>query len=119
MDKHFNTARPGIPELHQINPLSRIDQEILSLIGQQRYGVLHALRQTGKTTCMLALRDHLYVEAAQVLRSDVYQAMGGIHAEVLPGVIFDQRPEALPCEQRMQASDEVTASGRPVLVPRG
>jgi hypothetical protein len=34
-------------------------------------------------------------------------------------VIFDQRREATVWEARMQVSEAVTASGRPVLVLRG
>jgi hypothetical protein len=88
MDKHFNTAGPGKPHLHYLlDPLQRINlDEIESLIEQERYFVLHAPRQTGKTTCLLALRDHfnaegryaaLYVnvEPGQAARNDVARAM--------------------------------------------
>ena len=45
---------------YTIDPLSRLNlDEMLSLIRQKRYFVLHAPRQTGKTSCMLALRDYL------------------------------------------------------------
>lgn len=59
MQKHFNTAGPQIAALHyQLDPLARIDLPmVLDLIAQQRYFVLHAPCQTGKTTCLLALRD--------------------------------------------------------------
>ena len=61
MERFFNTAGPNIPEdNYTIDPLSRFDlDEIEILINQKRYFVLHAPRQTGKTSCMLALRDHL------------------------------------------------------------
>lgn len=63
MERFFNTAGPQIPESYTIDPLSRFDlEEILLMIRQQRYFVLHAPRQTGKTTCMLALRDYLNQE---------------------------------------------------------
>jgi hypothetical protein len=56
------------------------------LIEQEKYFVLHAPRQTGKTTCLLALMEHLNqtgnytclycnVEAAQAAREDVHKAM--------------------------------------------
>ena len=59
--KHFNTAGPNISNMHYgLDPLVRIDSDaIVDLIDQQRYFVLHAPRQTGKTTCLLALRDYL------------------------------------------------------------
>jgi len=60
MDRFFNTAGPQTPDAYTIDPLSRIDlEDVLTLIRQQRYFVLHAPRQTGKTTCLLALRNHL------------------------------------------------------------
>jgi hypothetical protein len=64
MERFFNTAGPQKPEIcYTIDPLSRFDlDEILMMIRQQRYFVLHAPRQTGKTSCMLALRDYLNKE---------------------------------------------------------
>ena len=61
MERYFNTAGPNRPEKeYTIDPLSRFDlEEVLSLIGQGKYFVLHAPRQSGKTSCMLALRDYL------------------------------------------------------------
>ena len=64
MERFFNTAGPQKPAQHySIDPLSRFDlDDILMLIRQERYFVLHAPRQTGKTSCMLALRDYLNKE---------------------------------------------------------
>lgn len=64
IEKHFNTAGPNIASLHyELDPLVRIDQHMIKgLIAQQRYFVLHAPRQTGKTTCLFALRDLLNKE---------------------------------------------------------
>ncbi len=61
MERFFNTAGPQILEdNYSIDPLSRFDlDDIMTLIRQKRYFVLHAPRQTGKTSCMLALRDYL------------------------------------------------------------
>ena len=82
--RFFNTAGPSVCEDHYcIDPLERFNlDEILSLIAQKKYFVLHAPRQTGKTTCLLALMDYLNkegkysclyinVEAAQGAREDV------------------------------------------------
>ena len=57
----FNTAGPVRADRHyQVAPLSRIDlDEVLELIREERYFVLHAPRQTGKTSALLALRDLL------------------------------------------------------------
>ena len=63
MERFFNTAGPQTSDSYTIDPLSRFDlEDILLMIRQQRYFVLHAPRQTGKTTCMLALRDYLNQE---------------------------------------------------------
>lgn len=84
MEKFFNNAGPSVPADHYIiDPLKRIDVgNIEALIEQRRYFVLHAPRQTGKTTCLLELMHHLNrqgryhalyanIEAAQVTRHDV------------------------------------------------
>src|SRR6056297_1896791 len=89
--RFFNTAGPVNCEDHYcLPPLERFDlSEIEMLIGQKKYFVLHAPRQTGKTSCLLALMDYfnaqgtykaLYcnVEAAQAAREDVAQAMQDI-----------------------------------------
>lgn len=59
--KFFNTAGPIQPDIHyNVEPLSRLDlEEVEQLIYQRKYFVLHAPRQTGKTSCLLALRDYL------------------------------------------------------------
>ena len=61
MERFFNTAGPNRPqEQYTIDPLTRFDlDDMLLLIRQKKYFVLHAPRQTGKTSCMLALRDYL------------------------------------------------------------
>lgn len=82
--KFFNTAGPIQPEIHyNVDPLARINvEEIEQLIHQRKYFVLHAPRQTGKTSCLLALRDYLNargefcvvyanVEAGQAYRNDI------------------------------------------------
>ena len=86
--RFFNTAGPIKPEDHyHISPLERVDRdEIFLLIEQKRYFVLHAPRQTGKTSMLFALRDELNatgryravyvnVEPAQTAREDVHIAM--------------------------------------------
>ena len=59
--RFFNTEGPVRPDKHySIPPLSRLDLEsLLTLIQREKYFVLHAPRQTGKTSALLALRDYL------------------------------------------------------------
>ena len=91
MERYFNTAGPNRPEdSYTIDPLSRFDlDDILTLIRQKKYFVLHAPRQTGKTSCMLALRDYLNehgdyiavyanIEAGQAARNDVDEVTNSI-----------------------------------------
>ena len=93
--RFFNTAGPMKPDIHYcIPPLERLDAErVRSLIRQQKYFVLHAPRQTGKTSALLALQDELNaggqyrsvyvnVEVGQSAREDVRAAMQAIMSEL-------------------------------------
>ena len=62
--RKFNKEGPVEAERHYcIPPLSRVKlAEILELIADRRYFVLHAPRQTGKTSILLALQDRLNAE---------------------------------------------------------
>ena len=88
MVRFFNTEGPIRPDDHyHVPPLDRVDlDELLGLVRDRRYFVLHAPRQTGKTSVLLALRDllnaggdhrcvYLNVEAAQAARENVAEAM--------------------------------------------
>ena len=87
----FNNAGPSVPSLnYMIDPLTRIElAKIERLIARQRYFVLHAPRQTGKTTCLLALMDHLNqhegyqalyanIESAQAAREQVKHGIDAV-----------------------------------------
>ena len=89
--RFFNTAGPIDAEIHyHIPPLARLDvDDLLLLIQQRKYFVLHAPRQTGKTSALLSLRDDLNasgefrcayvnVEIGQAAREDVGAAMRAI-----------------------------------------
>ena len=56
-ERFFNTSGPVVPAKHYcVPPLERFDlDEILRLIRAERYFVLHAPRQTGKTSALLAV----------------------------------------------------------------
>ena len=83
MNPFFNTAGPMIKDDHySIDPLERVDwEEIRFLISAKRYFVLHAPRQTGKTSTMMAMTKALNdsgeyialyanIEAAQIAGND-------------------------------------------------
>ena len=91
--RRFNTEGPVRPDDHYaIPPLDRMDvEELLDLIRAKRYFVLHAPRQTGKTSALIALRDllnsgeaghfrcvHTNVEVGQVARDDVARGIRAI-----------------------------------------
>jgi hypothetical protein len=93
--RFFNTAGPVNCEDHYcLSPLTRFNlDEILSLIDQKKYFVLHAPRQTGKTTCLLTLMDYLNregqyrclyvnVEMGQSAREDVRRGIRAILSEL-------------------------------------
>ena len=91
--RFFNTEGPVRPDDHYgIPPLDRMDvDELLGLIQAKRYFVLHAPRQTGKTSALIALRDLLNsgevgnfrcvdvnVEVGQVARDDVAEGIRAV-----------------------------------------
>ena len=85
--RSFSTAGPVRAADHYlIPPLSRIDLDgVLGLVRDKKYFVLHAPRQTGKTSALLALADllneggyhclYVTVETARTTRDDVAQAV--------------------------------------------
>jgi hypothetical protein len=116
MEKHFNTAGPSTPDLHyMLDPLSRVDLDSLqSLIRQRRYFVLHAPRQTGKTTCLLALRDllnagseytalYVNIEAAQAARGDVATGVATIIDAIQHAVSVVLGPALIGAEREVIA----------------
>ncbi len=59
--RFFNTAGPNDPARHYTIPPTRrlADENVMRLIEQQGYFVLHAPRQVGKTTAMISLAREL------------------------------------------------------------
>jgi len=59
MPKWFNTAGPCQSDIHyMLSPTARLP-EVMQLISQRGYFIIHAPRQIGKTTAMLALAQEL------------------------------------------------------------
>ena len=84
--RYFNTSGPVVSEDHyRIPPLERLNlAKLRQLVDRKRYFVLHAPRQTGKTSALLAFREmltaegryhcvYVNVEGAQAMREDVEQ----------------------------------------------
>ncbi len=93
--RFFNTTGPVDCTKHYcLPPLERFNlEEIIFLIEKEKYFVLHAPRQTGKTSCLLALMDYinkqgkyrcLYanVEKGQSAREDVARGIRAVIGEI-------------------------------------
>jgi len=93
--RFFNTEGPIRADRHySLSPLQRWDlAEVLALIDQEKYFLLHAPRQTGKTTCLLALMESLNregryravyanIEGAQAYREQVDPAIATIVTDI-------------------------------------
>ena len=108
--RYFNTTGPVRADEHySIPPLDRLNlDDVLTLVRQKRYFVLHAPRQTGKTSALLALRDLLNggeagdfrcvyanVELAQAARENVEDAMRAILTELAIRARVTLRDESL------------------------
>jgi hypothetical protein len=59
MPRSFNTAGPCRPEADYMSPPSARLPGVMDLVERQKYFVLHAPRQTGKTTALRALAQDL------------------------------------------------------------
>ncbi|MBS1988545.1 AAA-like domain-containing protein [Candidatus Dependentiae bacterium] len=84
--RFFNTAGPVNPENHYYVPHRLNANELQQLIDQKKYFVLHAPRQSGKTTVLLKFVSeineaskyqalYVNVEPAQVTRGNVHEGM--------------------------------------------
>ena len=107
MERFFNTAGPMKPEINYcIDPLTRIDwEDIQRLIRDERYFVMHAPRQTGKTSALLAMMRVLNeegryacvyanIEGAQSSRSDITQDIPAACSAISRSIaMYLKRPE--------------------------
>ncbi len=100
IEKHFNTAGPVNKATHyKLDPLTRWDlHEVMGLIDNQKYFLLHAPRQSGKTSCILALRDKINaegnyiavyanIESARGAKNDIEQGVRAILSAIEKRVI--------------------------------
>ena len=135
--RFFNTAGPMKPQKHYcVPPLSRLDvDDLLTLIRNESYFVLHAPRQTGKTSALLALRDllnggahgeyrcvYVNVEPGQAARENQAEAMRAILSEleiITGGSAFNVKAESLrigdftEAEVRALLGQHTAESGQP------
>ncbi|TWI62070.1 AAA domain-containing protein, partial [Desulfobotulus alkaliphilus] len=127
MAKFFNNAGPVMADMnYHIDPLTRINwDEVYNLILQQRYFILHAPRQTGKTSSLIAMMHalnkkddftalYVNIEGAQAARNDVEAGISAVCSAFAQSAAFyleDERPQewlnekgfATPALQRLSA----------------
>jgi hypothetical protein len=126
--RFFTTEGPVRPEdQYCLPPLGRWGlDEVLGLIGQKKYFLLQAPRQTGKTTCLLALMEYLNregryralyanLEVAQTARGDVGRGVAAICSVLGRSAALylkDGRPQAWCREvgDTVPADDRLTSS---------
>jgi hypothetical protein len=108
MEKYFNTAGPCFPERHHMLPPELRLPEARRLINRGQYFVVHAPRQSGKTTTLLALARGLTTEGeyaalyfscerAEAAGDDFGAAEHGILAAIREAMMFQDLPaELLP-----------------------
>lgn len=114
MGRFFNTAGPCQPNIHYtLDPLARLSAT-RALIEEQKYFILHAPRQTGKTTVMMALAKTLNeegkfatvyanVEPAQAVRHDVEMANQAFVEAVAENARFFLPKDYWPSEEALSA----------------
>jgi len=107
MSRHFNTAGPCNPEDHyMVPPVPRLPNA-RDLIDQKGYFVVHAPRQTGKTTTLRALAQaltakgryaalHVTCEEASSAEENYGDAMRAILGALRTAAEIDLPPELRP-----------------------
>ena len=111
MTRRFNTAGPCLPKYHYMIPALRRLPEAPGLVDQLGYFVVHAPRQTGKTTALRALAQELTTRgryAALHFSCELGQAAGDDYGAAQHGILN---------EIRLRAETELTADLRPPSWP--
>jgi hypothetical protein len=129
MEKFFNNAGPQQPQNnYTLDPLRRIKlDELQELIDQNRYFVLHAPRQTGKTTALYAMMRHynagtkfraLYVniEAGQAAREDVVQAMRGISSSFVQAAKLHLKDDSCDAVRSKLVTEQKESDALQILI---
>ncbi|KYG09715.1 AAA family ATPase [Sorangium cellulosum] len=106
MKRRFNTAGPCRPDWHYMIPAERRLKEAPSLVEQRGYFVVHAPRQTGKTTALRSLAARLTEAghyAALLFSCEAGEAAGDDYGAAEQLVLADmtrKAESALPPELR-------------------
>jgi hypothetical protein len=117
MGRRFNTAGPCLPDYHYLLPPLRRLPEAPGLVDQLGYFVVHAPRQTGKTTAIRALAIELTAGgryAALAFSCEAGRAVGDDYAAAQRGILGEIRARAessLPAELWPPPWPEVAEAG--------
>jgi hypothetical protein len=103
--RYFNTAGPCVPELHYMLPAEARLPQARELVEEGMYFVVHAPRQTGKTTTLRSLARTLTAEgrwAALHFSCEIGESAGDDFVMAQDLVLLSIREEAsvLPVELR-------------------
>ena len=120
MTRFFNTAGPCKPEIHYtVDSLPRLP-DVPNLIEEGHYFILHAPRQTGKTTYLYALMNQLnYAGKHTALTVNIQAAASGRDADhammIAAAAIYRQAERYLPELERPDVKEldqEVFSKGQ-------
>ncbi len=107
MPRFFNTSGPCEPAKHYMLPAEERLTEARTLIDMERYFVLHAPRQTGKTTTIAALTASLNEEgryAALMASCEEAQAVGEDINRAVDAVLRDIEKKAAELPEELRPS---------------
>ena len=95
MKKFFNIAGPCHPAKHYMLPTQERCQGLFDLIEQEQYFVIHAARQSGKTTLLFELEQQLNVSGKYQTLYCSLEALQGIEdaKEGIPLIVAELRAE--------------------------
>jgi hypothetical protein len=116
MARTFNTAGPCNPADHYMLPPERRLPRVQELVAQGHYFVVHAPRQSGKTTFFRSIAERLTGEgevAALVVSCERAQAAGGDVDRGVEAILrtIEQRAEKLPPELQPPRVEEARHVG--------
>ena len=118
MPRQFNIAGPSHPKWHFTVPMLERLPEVMPLVEAHLWFVLHAPRQSGKTTAMQALAEQLTASGqyaalyATCEEGAAFRSEPGAASRVVVGNIVEQARRALPPELQPPPIVEDVAEGR-------
>ena len=107
MRKRFNIAGPCLADRHYMLPALARSPELVDFVESGEYFVVHAARQSGKTTAMLALVDEINARGA----------MNALYFTVESAQPYSSPEEGIPVVVRAMASDLLSDERFSAVIP--